>query len=99
MLWLLSLNTDVVCLGRNRERKNKGKKKRKNKDHLNDINLHNTAGAKEVSKEDVQYRMLTRMANEAVLCLQDGILHSAVDGDFGGFFSFFSFFFFSIFLF
>lgn len=36
--------------------------------------------------------MLTRMVNEAVLCLQEGILNSPVDGDFGGL-SFISFIF------
>jgi 3-hydroxyacyl-CoA dehydrogenase len=42
------------------------------------------AGATVGDKQEIQYRMLTRMVNEAVLCLQEGILHSAVDGDFGG---------------
>jgi len=64
----------------------KGNKRELNQEAMSLVAKYRRAGAKEVSKEDVQYRMLTRMANEAVLCLQEGILHSAVDGDFGAVF-------------
>jgi enoyl-CoA hydratase/long-chain 3-hydroxyacyl-CoA dehydrogenase len=64
----------------------KGNKRELNQEAMTLVNKYRRAGAQGVSKEDVQYRMLTRMANEAVLCLQEGILHSPVDGDFGAVF-------------
>jgi len=38
------------------------------------------------SDEDLKYRMLMRTVNEAVLCLQEGILSCALDGDVGAVF-------------
>ncbi|MBI4209083.1 MAG: enoyl-CoA hydratase/isomerase family protein [Deltaproteobacteria bacterium] len=50
------------------------------------IQKHCKPGAQAPSAEEIQLRMGLRMVNEAVLCLQEGVLENPVDGDIGAVF-------------
>ncbi len=67
--------------------KYEGKKKEVNPAALEIIKKYQVGRSKEaVSQEDIQLRLMGRFVNEAMLCLQDGIISSPVDGDIGAVF-------------
>lgn len=65
-----------------------GKKgsKKVNQDAVAIIKKYMKQSATEISDEEIQLRMVGRMVNEAVICLSDGIIENAVDGDIGAVF-------------
>ncbi|XP_061180899.1 trifunctional enzyme subunit alpha, mitochondrial-like [Saccostrea echinata] len=82
------------CLGRKSGKgcfvydPSKGKKKGKteNMEALAILNRHRLAPTEANSTEDYQYRLFSRFVNEAVMCLQEGILTTPVEGDIGAVF-------------
>ena len=65
----------------------RGKDKRVNEEAVKIVKAHGKGGdGHGITDEDIQWRMATRMVNEAVYCLQEGILANPVDGDVGAVF-------------
>ena len=62
------------------------KDKQENPDALDIIKKYHIEPISENTDEDIQYRLVSRFVNESVLCLQEGILNSPLDGDIGAVF-------------
>ncbi|MEX0600440.1 MAG: hypothetical protein WD205_07345, partial [Rhodothermales bacterium] len=63
-----------------------GKKKEVNDDAYRFFREHAAQGRVDFSEDEIQHRLALTLVNEAARCLEDGILHSAVDGDVGAVF-------------
>ncbi|KNC83431.1 hypothetical protein, variant [Sphaeroforma arctica JP610] len=63
-----------------------GKKKSINEDAIALFKRHGAAIQRTTEDADLPLRMACRMANEAVMCLQEGVLAKASDGDVGAVF-------------
>ena len=66
--------------------KQKGSKKPVNPEVIAHLQSHSQKNVSPFDLEEVQKRMYLRMINEAVYCLQDGILKRPLDGDIGAVF-------------
>jgi enoyl-CoA hydratase/long-chain 3-hydroxyacyl-CoA dehydrogenase len=64
----------------------KSKDREINKDAEEILKKYSIVPKQEHSLENVRMRLLSRLVNEAIFCLQEGILNSPVDGDIGGVF-------------
>ncbi|CAG2207487.1 HADHA [Mytilus edulis] len=65
----------------------KGSKARpENQDALEIVKRYSVEPLAENTDVDIQHRLVSRFVNEAVLCLQEGILDSPLDGDIGAVF-------------
>lgn len=65
----------------------KGSKAREeNKDALKLLEKYHLEPKPECTDEDIQFRLASRFINEAVMCLQEGILASPMEGDIGAVF-------------
>lgn len=61
-------------------------KRKPNEGALEIIKKYQTTAPAGLEQEDQAMRLIARMANEAVLCLEEGILKTPVDGDIGAVF-------------
>ncbi|XP_053394852.1 trifunctional enzyme subunit alpha, mitochondrial-like isoform X2 [Mercenaria mercenaria] len=65
----------------------KGSKKRPENDEAKQIlEKYKLAPKEGVTDEDIQFKLASRFINEAVLCLQEGILENPLEGDIGAVF-------------
>ena len=64
----------------------KGKKKEPHQEVLDYVEKSIKQRDAELTKEQIQDRYLSRFVNEALICLQEGILKSPADGDLGAVF-------------
>lgn len=62
------------------------KAKEENKDALKLLEKYHLEPKPECTDEDIQFRLASRFINEAVMCLQEGILASPMEGDIGAVF-------------
>lgn len=66
--------------------KGKSRDRPVNEDAITILERYKLTPHGEQTEENMQLRMVSRFVNEAVLCLQEGILNSPVDGDIGAVF-------------
>jgi enoyl-CoA hydratase/long-chain 3-hydroxyacyl-CoA dehydrogenase len=64
----------------------KGKDKAENKEAQELLQQFSIPLMGSHTQEEVQLRLVSRLVNEAIWCLQDNVLHSPVDGDIGAIF-------------
>uniref|UniRef100_T1J089 Trifunctional enzyme subunit alpha, mitochondrial n=1 Tax=Strigamia maritima TaxID=126957 RepID=T1J089_STRMM len=64
----------------------KSKDREMNQGALSIIKKYSLAPRGGMTDEDVQFRLATRFVNEAILCLQEGILNGPLEGDIGAVF-------------
>lgn len=64
----------------------KGKGKKENDEALQILERYKLEPKPQCTDEDIQYRLASRFINEAVMCLQEGILANPMEGDIGAVF-------------
>lgn len=64
----------------------KGTPRQMNPEALAILKRHSLTPKLENTDEQIQMRLVVRMVNEAILCLQEGVLHNPLEGDVGAVF-------------